>query len=118
MTVTAAETKQRVHRLMPQAKTDLAELVAIPSIADPQQYPRQNCLDAADLVARHFRELGFTQLDLHEMSDGYPAVFGERRVHADAPTVLLYAHYDVQPPLDEAAWKTPPFELTERRGRW
>ena len=45
-------------------------------------------------------------------------MYGSAPGPAGAPTVLLYCHYDVQPPLDEAAWTTPPFELTERDGRW
>ena len=55
---------------------------------------------------------------LLDTPDGTQSVYGFLPGPADAPTVLLYAHYDVQPPLDESAWLTPPFELTERDGRW
>jgi acetylornithine deacetylase/succinyl-diaminopimelate desuccinylase-like protein len=109
----------RIAGLMGRARTDLSELVAIRSVADPRQYPPEECLRAANWVADHFAEVGFTGLTLYETSDGSRAVYGERRsAHPDAPTVLLYAHYDVQPPLDETAWHTPPFELTESAGRW
>ena len=57
--------------------------------------------------------------ELAELADGSQAVLGTRPgPDPDAPTVLLYAHYDVQPPLNEAGWRTPPFELTEVDGRW
>ena len=70
-------------------------------------------------VRDKFAELGFTDAHLEETADGSMAVVGSRPcTDPDAPTVLLYAHYDVQPPLDEAAWRTPPFELTEVDGRW
>jgi acetylornithine deacetylase/succinyl-diaminopimelate desuccinylase-like protein len=63
--------------------------------------------------------VGFSDAWLAEIADGSQAVLGSRQcADPDAPTVLLYAHYDVQPPLDEAAWRTPPFELTEVDGRW
>jgi acetylornithine deacetylase/succinyl-diaminopimelate desuccinylase-like protein len=55
---------------------------------------------------------------LLDTPDGAQSVYGHLPGPAGAKTVLLYAHYDVQPPLDEAGWATPPFELTERDGRW
>ncbi|NED60244.1 M20/M25/M40 family metallo-hydrolase, partial [Streptomyces sp. SID10244] len=54
----------------------------------------------------------------HETSDGSKAVTGTLAGPDDAPTVLLYFHHDVQPPLDDAAWDSPVWSLTERGGRW
>ncbi|MEU4163627.1 dipeptidase [Actinoplanes sp. NPDC026670] len=111
--------REDVAALMGRARSDLAELVAIPSVADPRQFPPEECTKAANWVVDRFAEAGFTGLALHDTSDGSKAVHGVRPSRdPDAPTVLLYAHYDVQPPLDEAAWRTPPFTLTEVNGRW
>ncbi|WP_433796979.1 dipeptidase [Actinoplanes sp. CA-252034] len=111
--------RKDVAALMDRARADLAELVAIRSVADPRQFPPEECTKAAYWVVDRFAGAGFTDLSLHETSDGSSAVYGERPARdPHAPTVLLYAHYDVQPPLDEAAWRTPPFALTERDGRW
>ncbi|MFJ7158486.1 dipeptidase [Streptomyces sp. NPDC101118] len=109
----------RISALMPRAQQDLAELVAIPSVADPRQYPPEECRRAAQWVADAFAEAGLEDVRLAETPDGSHAVIGHRPPPPGAPTVLLYCHYDVQPPLDEAAWTTPPFTLTERPdGRW
>ena len=108
----------RVAASMPQAKADLAELVAIPSVADPRQYPPERCREAAEWVAKAFGEAGVQDTRLELTADGSYAVLGHRPPPPGAPTVLLYCHYDVQPPLDAAAWASPPFELTERAGRW
>src|SRR3712207_1393192 len=111
--------RDRVAGLMDRARSDLTELVAMRSVADPRQYPVQECDRAARWVRDAFAGLGFSDLQLVETADGSRAVYGQRRsAHAGAPTVLLYAHYDVQPPLDEQAWRTPPFALTEVHGRW
>ncbi|TYL45541.1 dipeptidase [Nocardioides sp. BGMRC 2183] len=109
----------RVAALMPRVRTELAELVAIPSVADPRQFPPEGCERAAQWVVDAFAELGFADIGLHPTADGSQAVVGSRPgPDAAAPTVLLYAHYDVQPPLDDDAWRTPPFKLTEVDGRW
>ena len=108
-----------VKGLMPRTQEDLARLVAIPSVADERQYPREECLKAAQLTAELFDDAGLDGIRELESPDGYPAVFGSAPGPAGTPTVLLYCHYDVQPPLGEDAWKTPPFALTPRDdGRW
>jgi acetylornithine deacetylase/succinyl-diaminopimelate desuccinylase-like protein len=111
--------RTRVADLMPRAREELAELVAIPSVADPRQFPPEECERAAQWVLDRFAALGFHDARLAQTADGSNAVVGSRPCgRADAPTVLLYAHYDVQPPLDDAAWQTPPFQLVEKDGRW
>lgn len=103
---------------MPRARQELAELVAFPSVADPAQYPREGCEAAAGWVADALRGEGFDEVALLDTPDGTQSVYGVLPGPRGAPTVLLYAHYDVQPPLDEDAWISPPFALTDRDGRW
>lgn len=111
--------RSRVGELMATARPELAEFVALRSVADPRQFPAEECEKAALWVRDRFAALGFTDARLELTPDGSSAVVGSRPApDPDAATVLLYAHYDVQPPLDESAWRTPPFELTEVDGRW
>ncbi|WP_454194891.1 M20/M25/M40 family metallo-hydrolase [Nocardia sp. Marseille-Q1738] len=110
--------RARIAELMPQAKSDLAQLVSFKSVADPRQFPPEECDRAAQWVADAFAAAGLTTVGLHETPDGSTAVVAARPAPDGAPTVLLYCHYDVQPPMDEGAWRTPPWELTERDGRW
>lgn len=116
--MTARPIPETVASLMPRAREELAELVAFQSVADPAVFPRSECEGAANWVADALRAEEFTDVALLDTPDGTQSVYGFLPGPAGAPTVLLYAHYDVQPPLDEAAWLSPPFELTERDGRW
>ena len=109
---------ETVASLMPRAKAELTELVAFKSVADFDQYPRSESEGAANWIADALRAEGFQDVALLDTPDGTQSVYGFLPGPEGAKTVLLYAHYDVQPPLDEAAWVSPPFELTERDGRW
>ncbi|QIY94186.1 dipeptidase [Streptomyces sp. S1D4-11] len=109
---------ETVTSLMPRAQAELTELVAFKSVADFDQFPRSESEGAANWVADALRAEGFQDVALLDTPDGTQSVYGFLPGPEGAKTVLLYAHYDVQPPLDEAAWTTPPFELTERDGRW
>lgn len=116
--MTAHPIAETVASLMPRAKAELTELVAFQSVADEAVAPRSECEAAAEWVAGALRAEGFEDVTLLDTPDGSQSVYGVLPGPAGAPTVLLYAHYDVQPMLDEAAWLSPPFELTERDGRW
>ncbi|MFB7497569.1 dipeptidase [Streptomyces sp. NPDC056161] len=109
---------ETVASLLPRAKAELAELVAFKSVADFDQFPKSESEKAANWVAGALRAEGFQDVALLDTPDGTQSVYGCLPGPEGAKTVLLYAHYDVQPPLDESAWTTPPFELTERDGRW
>ncbi|GHJ42261.1 dipeptidase [Streptomyces sp. TS71-3] len=107
-----------VAALMSRAREELTELVAFKSVADFAQFPRSESEGAASWIVGALRAEGFQDVAVLDTPDGTQSVYGYLPGPANAPTVLLYAHYDVQPPLDEAGWTTPPFELTERDGRW
>jgi acetylornithine deacetylase/succinyl-diaminopimelate desuccinylase-like protein len=109
---------ETVASLMPRARAELTELVAFKSVADFEQFPKSESEGAANWVADALRADGFQDVALLDTPDGTQSVYGFLPGPEGAKTVLLYAHYDVQPPLDEAGWVTPPFELTERDGRW
>lgn len=109
---------ETVASLMPRAKAELTELVAFRSVADFEQFPRSESEGAANWIVDALTAEGFTDVALLDTPDGTQSVYGYLPGPEGAKTVLLYAHYDVQPPLDEAGWTTPPFELTERDGRW
>lgn len=82
--------------------------------SDPNR--RDDVHRSAQKVADLLRAAGFAQIDIVS-ADGAPAVIAHHPAPPGAPTVLLYAHHDVQPEGDPAQWDSPPFEPTERDGR-
>jgi cysteinylglycine-S-conjugate dipeptidase len=117
-TATDRPLAETVRLLMPRLKSDLAGLVAIPSISAPN-YPESThrpLLEAYDEASMLFRDAGVTILDPLELPHTAPVLLGEIPAPAGAPTVLLYSHYDVVPVGDETKWESPPFEATERDG--
>jgi acetylornithine deacetylase/succinyl-diaminopimelate desuccinylase-like protein len=96
----------------PRYLRELTEFLSIPSIsADPARKP--DLRRAAEWVAA---QLAFANGRVVETA-GHPVVLGEWLEAPGAPTILVYGHYDVQPPGDEAEWDTPPFSPSVRDGR-
>ncbi len=94
----------------------LKTLVRIPSISFPG-FPKQPLEASAEATAALFKKSGFETVEIWRTPDVPPAVYGARCPYPDRPTLLLYAHCDVQPVGDLAVWQSAPFEATEREGR-
>jgi len=111
-----AQLDEAVRQALPSVRADLERLVRIPSVsADPDA--AEHVWASAATTAGLLREAGLPEVDVVTAGDSRPAVLGRRPGPPGAPTVLLYAHHDVQPPGEAADWDSDPFEPAERDGR-
>ena len=109
-------TREAVRAVLPIVRAGLERLVRIPSVSsDPTA--RDQLSASADEVARQLTDAGMAGVEVVSADGGHPAVIGFRQGAPGAPTVLLYAHHDVQPVGDRAQWDSDPFEPVERDGR-
>jgi acetylornithine deacetylase/succinyl-diaminopimelate desuccinylase-like protein len=108
--------KAAVAADFPRTRNELETMIRIPSVSAPD-FDAGEVRRSADLVADLFRQSGLEDVRLLELDGAHPAVYGTKQGPEGAPTVLLYAHHDVQPPGPGEIWDTAPFEPTERDGR-
>lgn len=108
--------RARLEQLLPQSLEELRDLVRIPSVAFPGYDPAP-VRESADAVAALLRSAGMPEVRIESAAGGAPAVLARRPAAPGRPTVLLYAHHDVQPTGDPEQWSTPPFEPTLRGER-
>ena len=92
---------------------DLINLVRIPSVSTYPQ-SKQDMFKAADYLADELRDLGAKNVQIFP-TNGHPIIYGELSSgKVDSKTVLVYGHYDVQPPDPLDQWQSPPFEPEQR----
>ncbi|HXO86994.1 MAG TPA: M20/M25/M40 family metallo-hydrolase, partial [Gemmatimonadales bacterium] len=95
--------------------SELSEFLRIPSVSTLPAH-NDDCRAAANWVAAELRRLGCEGVELLG-NEAHPVVWGRGPEVPGAPTLLIYGHYDVQPPDPLAEWTTKPFEPTVRDGR-
>jgi acetylornithine deacetylase/succinyl-diaminopimelate desuccinylase-like protein len=88
--------------------TELIELLKMPSISADSAFS-QDVINTAEAVEKALIKAGCDSVELCK-TDGYPIIYGEKIVDSNLPTVLVYGHYDVQPPDPMELWDSPPFE--------
>ncbi len=107
--------KQYIEANKQRMLDELLELLRFPSVsADPGH--KSDMVDTANYVAKKLTDSGADNVEVC-LTAGYPIIYGEKLVDPKKPTVLVYGHYDVQPPDPLELWHTPPFEPTIREGK-
>ncbi len=89
---------------------ELLELLRIPSVSAKGEH-KEDMIKCAEAVKARLLEAGADKVEIYQ-TDGHPIVYAEKIIDSAKPTVLVYGHYDVQPPEPLDLWKSPPFEPT------
>ncbi len=100
--------KEYINQHKDRFLNELIELLKIPSISADSAYS-QDVINTAEVVEKALIDAGCDLVEICE-TDGYPIVYGEKIIDSKLPTVLVYGHYDVQPPDPLDLWDSPPFE--------
>lgn len=100
--------KQYIQENKERFINELIDLLKIPSISADSNY-KDDVIRTAEVVKESLLAAGCDQVEICE-TPGYPIVYGEKIIDPNLPTVLIYGHYDVQPPDPIALWDSPPFE--------
>ncbi|HEY8656435.1 MAG TPA: M20/M25/M40 family metallo-hydrolase [Candidatus Limnocylindria bacterium] len=110
-----ADLRPAVRALLPALRADLERLIRVPSMS-ARGYEAAPVRESASITADILRAAG-AEIRILEREGAHPAVVGSVAGPAGTPTVLLYAHHDVQPPGPRDRWASDPFEPVERNGR-
>ena len=109
------EIKKYVEENKQRFLDELFELLRYPSVSADPKY-KSSMLETAAFVAEKLKAAGADRVEVCPTA-GYPIVYGEKIIDSSKPTVLVYGHYDVQPPDPLELWQTPPFEPEIRDGK-
>ena len=114
--LTFEEILRKAGALMPDVLDDLKSLVRYPSVAFPG-HPAEPVNSMAEATVAVLKRYGLQDARLMDIPGGYPAVYGEIPPPPGAPTIMMYAHYDVQPAQRGDGWDTDPWMPMEKDGR-